>query len=104
MIRHKVVDGVGTVTVSRARLCFDDHRDFRTACESVLQHSGVTTVVVDMESVDYIDSAALGMMLIVKEKADAQKARVRIENCADSVHQILTIASFQKLFDITKRA
>lgn len=101
MITHKVVKNEALVNVVQNRLTFNSHREFRSAVNTVINSPGVDIVNVDMAAVDYIDSATLGMFLITREAAEAKNARVRILNCRIVVKQILEIASFQKLFDIT---
>jgi anti-anti-sigma factor len=51
-----------------------------------------------MAGVEYLDSSALGMLLILKERAGATNKRVAITNCRGAVKQVLDIANFGKLF------
>jgi anti-anti-sigma factor len=80
------------------RFDFNSHRHFKQACEGPLTEAAVGELVVDMAAVDYLDSSALGMLLILRDRGAAASKRVVIENCTGAVSDVLRIANFQKLF------
>lgn len=92
-------DQVATIRLE-GRFDFSTHRDFRAAVESALQQSNGSAVVVDLGGVDYLDSSALGMLLMLRDKVGAAKKTVSLANCRGNVRQVLDIANFGKLFTI----
>jgi len=82
----------------QGRFDFGSHRDFKTSYESPLGAADVRELEIDMGGVEYLDSSALGMLLILKERAGATNKRVAITNCKGAVKQVLDIANFGKLF------
>ena len=84
----------------RGRFDFCAHRDFKTSYEVPLEADNVLELEIDMAGVEYLDSSALGMLLILKERAGANNKRVAITNCRGAVKQVLDIANFSKLFAI----
>lgn len=82
------------------RFDFHSHRDFRAAYENALASQDVRNIVIDFTKVDYLDSSALGMLLLLREKAESSGKKVRLANLAGSVKQVLEIANFGKLFEI----
>ena len=80
------------------RFDFGIHQEFRKASEQA--SSGVNTVVMDMGNVDYLDSSALGMLLVLRDKVGENKSSVRIKNPKPEVRKILEIANFDKLFTL----
>lgn len=52
------------------RFDFHSHRDFRAAYEKILETGAVREIIIDFGEVDYLDSSALGMLLLLREKAD----------------------------------
>lgn len=60
----------------------------------------VSKCVVDMEEVEYVDSSALGMLLMLRERAGSDSAAIDIVNCSPGVKNILKTANFDKLFNI----
>jgi len=78
------------------RFDFNCHQQFRRAYEGAA--APVTEYVVDLRGTEYIDSAALGMLLVLRESAG--NATVRIANSRPAVRKILQIANFNTLFAI----
>ena len=94
-----------TVTEGRAviqlegRFDFNSHRDFREAIDAVLA-GPATGIVVDFCGVEYLDSSALGMLLMLRDRAKGAAREVSLASCRGAVKQILDIANFGKLFTI----
>lgn len=93
-------EGERAVISIEGRFDFNRHREFRSACEKALAQSGVRDVEVNFSRVDYIDSSALGMLLMLRDSASAGNKTVKLCNCQGNVKQILDIANFGKLFTI----
>ncbi len=83
------------------RFQFDSHRDFRSAYESHVGDPEVRTVVLDFGGVDYLDSSALGMLLLLREKLGAVGKEVELANTQGAVKQVLDVANFARLFRIS---
>ena len=89
-----------TVTISiKGRFDFDLHQDFRKAFDHA--ESGSVTYVIDLAEAEYMDSSALGMLLLLRERAGGDRADISIVNCSPSVNKILTISNFHKLFTVS---
>ena len=56
--------------------------------------------VVDLSRTSYLDSSALGMLLILREHAGAD-AEVTLANPAPAVREILKLSNFDQLFKIS---
>ncbi|MBI5330943.1 MAG: STAS domain-containing protein [Betaproteobacteria bacterium] len=84
------------------RFDFHSHRDFRNAYEKVLEEVRAKEVEVNFSDVDYLDSSALGMLLLLKEKSDAAGKSVVLSSPRGAVRQVLDIANFGKLFKIVE--
>jgi anti-anti-sigma factor len=97
----QVKQSEGKSVISLAgRFDFNAHRAFRDAYEGQLGDPGVREVEVELGSVDYLDSSALGMLLLLREKAQAANKTVALRNCRGTVKQVLDIANFGRLFAI----
>jgi anti-anti-sigma factor len=93
-------DSLRAVISLEGRFDYSRHREFRGACDQALAAGGVREVEVDFGRVDYIDSSALGMLLMLRDSARLANKTVRLINCRGNVKQILDIANFAKLFPI----
>ncbi|MFL1406223.1 STAS domain-containing protein [Marinobacter sp. M1N3S26] len=91
-------DGETRIIAIEGRFDFSTHQAFRDAYEK--DSEGVLHWVVDMSDTSYLDSSALGMLLLLRDFAGGDKASIRIENCNSDVRRILTISNFEQLFSI----
>jgi anti-anti-sigma factor len=82
------------------RFDFNTHRDFRAAYEPLLADGAVKAVTVDFAGVDYLDSSALGMLLMLRDKMSGVNKDVSLTGVQGNVKQVLDIANFGKLFRI----
>lgn len=92
-------DGNNVVIAMSGRFDFNAHREFRNASDEALK-SGGGEIVVDMGHVEYLDSSALGMLLLLREKANSSNRKLSLLNCKGIVQQVLEVANFNKLFTI----
>ena len=91
-----------TCTIAiNGRFTFEDHREFRKAYNDCLEIKGVKKVAIDFLRAEYLDSSALGMLLMLRERAKSMNVDVSLVNAKGSVYQVLEIANFHKLFSIT---
>lgn len=81
------------------RFDFSQQRAFRDAYRDIVD--GQVEYVVDLNRASYIDSAALGMLLLLREHAGGDKARVSIQGCSADVRRVLDIANFGRLFKLS---
>ncbi|MBK1673029.1 anti-anti-sigma factor [Ectothiorhodospira shaposhnikovii] len=80
----------------QGRFDFSEHRPFRDAYRDI--PPGFARYLVDLSEASYLDSSALGMLLLLREHAGADIGRVTIEGCTGDVMRILKIANFDRLF------
>jgi len=91
--------GTGELTIKvKGRFDFSAHQEFRDAYEKVDSVPGL--YLVDMAETTYLDSSALGMLLLLRDHAGGDSAQIKIANCNSDVKKILTISNFEQLFDI----
>lgn len=88
----------GTLIIEvSGRFDFSVHNEFRQATK--LAESNVSSIKVDLENTDYLDSSALGMLLVLRDKAAGNN--VKIVGAKTDVRKILEIANFDKLFTVS---
>ena len=92
--------GKATIKLS-GRFDFNTHREFRAAYEPLVGDGSVRAVVIDLSGVDYLDSSALGMLLMLRDKLGGVSKEVTLSGVRGNVKQVLDIANFGKLFQIS---
>lgn len=78
------------------RFDFSIHRDFHDACLG--SGKPARSYVIDLGEVSNMDSSALGMLLLLREHAGADRAEIRIVNADTGLRGTLRVAGFDKLF------
>lgn len=96
-IESRLNAGVLSIKIN-GRFDFGVHNDFREALNLI--DSSVKQVEVDLASTEYLDSSALGMLLVLRDKVGIGQAVVKIKNAQNEVKKILEIANFDKLFSM----
>jgi anti-anti-sigma factor len=96
----KKQDGDKVTLALSGRFDFSAHRNFRNYYQDALELVNIKSIVLDMAGVDYLDSSALGMLLLLNEHARASNVEISITHCSAGVMKILNIANFSKIIKI----
>ncbi|HEY9101672.1 STAS domain-containing protein [Chitinimonas sp.] len=78
---------------------FEGHRAFKEASQQILGRPEIATLVIDFDQVDYMDSAALGMLLLLRERLAHRP--IVLANTRGTVRAVLDVANFGRLFDLS---
>ena len=95
---ERLQDNKTIVMSVEGRFDFSLHTLFRFAYKDEELKNGV--FIVDLANTEYLDSSALGMLLLLKEHAEEMGSTVVIKNPGQAILDVLHIASFDKLFKI----
>lgn len=82
------------------RFDFKAHRGFKETYAALLEDAAIVSLEVNMSGVEYLDSSALGMLLMLRERAIAANKKLSLSRPNPTVVKILDIANFHKLFTI----
>ena len=77
------------------RFDFSIQAAFRGAYEGA---SASSQFILDFSGAEYMDSSALGMLLLLRDYAGGDSAKIDLVRCRAEVKNILEISNFQKLF------
>jgi anti-anti-sigma factor len=83
------------------RFDFGYHKEFTEQYQRLLAENNVTEIELEFSRVGYLDSSALGMMVLLQKKAKSQNVSISIRGRKESTKEILQIANFDQLFDIS---
>lgn len=78
---------------------FSVYKDFREAYQRSAQPAD-TAYVIDMAGADYMDSSALGMLLLLRERAGGERSEILITHSNPEIRKIFKISNFERLFKI----
>lgn len=97
-INVQILDRSARIIMS-GRFEFDLHRDFKNAYSPLLNNAVVREIEIEMSKVDFMDTAALGMLLLLKDRAERAGKRVSLLNASNMVLQVFEISNFSKIFN-----
>lgn len=78
------------------RFDFGLQKDFRSCYENIK----AKRYVVNLRNTEYMDSSALGMLLMMREHVGGSSADITLQNCSNEIKTILNVANFHSLFKI----
>jgi anti-anti-sigma factor len=99
LITQKSSDGKTITIKTDNKFDYSSHTDFRASYNNETE-DGISYII-DMRNTDYMDSSALGMLLLLREHAGNNTGNISIINCNQEIKNILEISNFQKLFTIS---
>ncbi len=86
------------ITLS-GRLTFQDNEAFREILGS-FKEEGPDSCSFDLVDLEFIDSAGLGMLLLVKDAAESSNLSVTLSHPRGQVKQMLEITRFHELIEV----
>lgn len=98
-ISVQIRDSVARISMM-GRFDFQVHREFKDAYTPLVENAAVREIEVEMSKVDYLDSSALGMLMLLNERAKGANKSVSLLNTSGVVSQVLEVANFSKIFVI----
>lgn len=97
----KAAFDAGTATLRLpGRLDGQTLTEFKTETRVMLGDEGVQRIVLDFRAVDYVDSMALGALLLLRERSVARNKALSLVDVQPKVRSLLSLANVHKLFDI----
>jgi anti-anti-sigma factor len=94
---EKATDGV--VIALRGAFTFKDHHSFRALLD-VLKGGGGGGHVLDLSGLDFVDSAALGMLLIADDEARAAGRTLTLRRPPSRIARLMELAAMDTIFTI----
>ena len=98
-IKVTTAESVASINMN-GRFDFSAHRAFKEAYDPLLQQRKISSIEVNLSGVEYMDSSSLGMLLLLKERAETEGMTVELVRPNDTMLKILDIANFKRLFTI----
>ena len=98
-VTTQISDDKKTITIKiDGRFDFSNQKEFRNAYRDNCNPGQLFNV--ELNRTEYMDSSALGMLLLLKEHADNNKGKVVLKQPSADIKKILDMANFGRQFDI----
>ena len=85
-----------TVKIS-GQFTFADNQKFKHVIE-LLSQEGLHGINLDFSQVSFIDSAGLGMLLLLRDQCQNNHISISIQNAKGQVEKVFLISKFDQLF------
>ncbi|CAA7617226.1 STAS domain-containing protein [Magnetospirillum sp. UT-4] len=83
----------------KGRMTHADYKKFREILQRINDDSP-QRIIFDLAGVDFVDSSALGMLLIVRDAAVQQSRTVVLKGGTGQVAKLINISKLHKYFEI----
>lgn len=92
-------DGMNINISITGRFDYKVSQDFRNSYRKIPSYQEITYYI-DLSDANYMDSSALGMLLLLREHAKSYNGTVVIDRPSIEINNILKVANFEQLFTI----
>ena len=90
--------GAATVVRAPARCDSDFVREFVPRIESTVKDGVGDEIIVDLSQTTFIDSASMGALLLLEDRAKARGRIVVLANAGTYLRQTLELVNFHRVF------
>ena len=97
-ITQREMNGIYLLALSGRLVLGEESSGFRTTVDNLLS-SGATRIVVNLEHVNYVDSAGLGALIEMHRKTAAKGGRLVLSNLGPNLKRALEIARLLPIFE-----
>jgi anti-sigma B factor antagonist len=98
-ITQREMNGIYLLALSGRLVLGRESSGLRTTVDNLLS-SGATKMVINLEHVNYVDSAGLGTLIELHRKTKDKGGRLKLCNLRPNLKQALEIARLLPIFDI----
>lgn len=78
---------------------FSDHTAFKEV-RNICTDDNYDSVIIDFSSIEFMDSSALGMLMIAREEAEKHKKSLLLRKPVGQVEKMFRVSKFESLFNI----
>ncbi len=92
-------NGTATVLGIGGRFDFSARREFKEAMDRQ-QQAGCRHVILNLEKVSFVDSSALGLLVVAHQNLKLKEGRISLVNPQSYVRQILDLANVPRMIPV----
>lgn len=97
---YKITNDTDTLTIHlKGTLTFSDYAAFNQILDLIKKNKGKKCIF-DLQELENIDSAGLGMLILCKEQLADSANNISIKNAKGYVSKMLQLGKFNEIFEI----
>ena len=90
-----------TIISLKGRFDFQVHQEFKRTVEGLIR-AGRSELTLNLSQVSFIDSSALGMLLLARESCEKAGGAVVLDRPQEYVDKVLKLCHFDQLFQVLR--
>jgi len=95
-----LIEGTKGIVKLDGRFTFDAGATFKQSTQALLTESKISELHLDLSGLTYMESSALGNLLLLREKAESKGVKIVLLRPAPSVRTTLDAVRFHTIFEI----
>jgi anti-sigma B factor antagonist len=101
LLEVQTIDNVAHVSIMQGRILDDQIiQQFGDQLNSLVDQAGHERILLNFQKVEYLSSAALGKLVVLRKKIEAVKGKLALSNIDDSIFEAFKITGFDRIFKI----
>lgn len=101
LLEVQSIDNVAVVSIQQARVLDDQIiQQFGDQLKSLVDQAGHQRILLNFSKVEYLSSAALGKLVVLRKQVDAVKGKLALSNIDASIFEAFKITGFDRIFKI----
>ena len=97
IVNEKIINSYTLELQFSGKFNFADYKVFHDISNNIIKNN-ITNVSIDMKELTFVDSAALGMLLILHEEIKKRNGKMHIENINGQVLRVFTATKLINLW------
>ena len=97
-ITQRETNGICLLTLKGRLILGDESNGLRTTVDHLLS-SGATRIVIQLEHVNFVDSAGIGSLIEIHRKTKGKGGRLMLTNLGPKLRQALELAGLLTIFE-----
>lgn len=101
LLEVQIIDNVAHVSITQGRILDDQIiQQFGEQLNSLVDVSGHERILLNFAKVEYLSSAALGKLVVLRKKIEAVKGKLALSNIDPTIFEAFKITGFDRIFKI----
>ena len=99
-ISHHKVGNIIVIKLEGGNLDAQESPDFKQKASDLISKEGSNQVVLDLSSLNFIDSTGLGSFLSIMRGLNGSQGDIKLANMSSPIHTIFELVCMHKIFEI----
>lgn len=101
LLEVQTIDNVAVVSILAGRILDDQViQQFGDQLKSLVEEAGHQRILLNFSKVEYLSSAALGKLVLLRKQIETIKGKLALSNIDDSIFEAFKITGFDRIFKI----